>query len=79
MVVPLYTTDNPGNIAHILGDSGTRLLFTDTLARWRALAPLAREFPSLERLVCLEANGPLGGLAGIGISVAREWLPDRRG
>ena len=75
VVVPLYTTDNPGNIAHILGDSGTRLLFTDTLARWRALAPLAREFPSLERLVCLEANGPPEGVGGIGISVAREWLP----
>ena len=75
VVVPLYTTDNPGNIAHILGDSGARLLFTDTLARWRALAPLAGEFPSLERLVCLEANGPLDRFAGIGISVAREWLP----
>ena len=75
VVVPLYTTDNPGNIAHILGDSGARLLFTDTLARWRALASLAGEFPSLERLVCLEANGPLDRFAGIGISVAREWLP----
>jgi len=75
VVVPLYTTDNPGNIAYVLSDSGARLLFTDTLAHWRALVPLAGEFPSLERLVCLEASGPLERLAGVGISVVREWLP----
>jgi long-chain acyl-CoA synthetase len=75
VVVPLYTTDNPGNIAYILGDSGARLLLTDTLAHWRALGPFAREFPSLERVVCLEANGPIDRFAGVGISVAVDWLP----
>jgi long-chain acyl-CoA synthetase len=75
VVVPLYTTDNPGNLAHILGDSGARLLFADTVARWRALAPLAREFPSLEGLVCLEESGPDERFAGVGFSVVRDWLP----
>jgi long-chain acyl-CoA synthetase len=75
VVVPLYTTDNPENIAYILGDSGARLLFTDTVARWRALAPLAGQFPSLERLVCLEESAPQEPFAGVGFSVAREWLP----
>ena len=75
VVVPLYTTDNPGNLAHILGDCGARLLFADTVARWRPLAPLAREFPSLERLVCLEESAPDERFAGVGFSVVRDWLP----
>src|SRR3990172_7482946 len=49
VVVPLYTTDNPENIAYILGDCGARMLFTGETGQWRVLAPLGKHFPQLSR------------------------------
>src|SRR6186997_1450822 len=34
IVVPLYPADSPGNIAHILADSGARLLFLESAEQW---------------------------------------------
>jgi long-chain acyl-CoA synthetase len=75
VVVPLYTTDSPGNIAYILGDSGARLLLVGAGAQWRALAPLRGEFPALARILCLDENGPGPAAAGIAWSAASRWLP----
>jgi long-chain acyl-CoA synthetase len=75
VVVPLYTTDSPGNIAYILGDSGARLLLVGAGAQWRALAPLRGEFPSLACILCLDENGPGCEVAGIAWSAVSRWLP----
>ena len=40
VVVPLYPSDAPDNIAYILADSGARLLMVGTQGRWETLAPL---------------------------------------
>jgi hypothetical protein len=58
VVVTLYTTDSAGNIAYILGDSGTRLLLVGSVAQWNSLAPLRAEFPALERVLCLDGDAP---------------------
>jgi long-chain acyl-CoA synthetase len=75
VVVPLYTTDSPGNIAYILGDSGARLLLVGSTAQWHALAPHRHEFPGLDRVVCLGADRPAHIEAGIAWHPVAGWLP----
>jgi long-chain acyl-CoA synthetase len=75
VVVPLYTTDNPGNIAYILGDSGARLLLIKSAGQWQGLAPLRGEFPALARVVCLDEDAPEHVPAGIAWSAVSRWLP----
>lgn len=75
VVVPLYTTDNPGNIAYILGDSGARLLLVGSQAQWHALAPHRRQFPALDRVVCLDAERPAHIEAGLAWRRVADWLP----
>ena len=53
VVVPLYVTDNPANAAHILADSGVRLLLVGRMAQWEQLKPLGALFPILQRVLCL--------------------------
>ncbi len=66
VVVPLYTTDTPGNLAYILADSGARLLLAATREQWEALTPFREKLAALQRVVCLqEVSGvqePLMGL-----------------
>lgn len=50
VVVSLYTTDNPENIAYILDDSGARLLLVSDGGEWAALKPYN---PSVQRVLCL--------------------------
>ncbi|WP_200244657.1 AMP-binding protein [Lamprobacter modestohalophilus] len=52
VTVPLYTTDSPGNLLHILTDSGARLLLLDTDAQWAALLSQGAELPALRRVLC---------------------------
>jgi long-chain acyl-CoA synthetase len=75
VVVPLYTTDSPGNIAYILGDSGARLMLIKSAAQWQGLAPLRGEFPALARILCLDEDGPEQEPADIAWSGVSRWLP----
>ena len=70
VVVPLYTTDNPHNVAYILGDCGARLLLVGSSADWQALAPLRESFPDLERVLCVST--PTAAEAGL--VPVDEWL-----
>jgi long-chain acyl-CoA synthetase len=76
VVVPLYTTDSPDNLVHILGDSGARLLLIDSYARWVPLAERRRSVPDLRRVLCV------AGARGLGDDTVRslpEWLPGEPG
>lgn len=72
VTVPLYTTDSPGNLAHILEDSGARLLLLDSAERWAPLAALRHRFPNLQRVLCQRV-----ALAMDDSAVCRvdDWLP----
>lgn len=50
VVVSLYTTDNPENIAYILGDCGARVLLVGDGGEWEALRDYS---PSVQRVLCL--------------------------
>ena len=75
VMVPLFPTDTPGNIAYVLADSGARLLLVGTADAWRSLAAHRAALPSLRRVLCLgpvplpDTDGMLRPVAG--------WLPDR--
>ena len=75
VVVPLYTTDNPHNIAYILGDCGARLLLVGDAADWQALAPLRDGFPDLAKVLCV--NTP--ATAELPLIPLDEWLVPQPG
>ncbi len=77
VVVPLYTTDNPENIAYILGDCGARLLLTGNDGRWQALAPLRSRFPKLSRVVCLAKSANGSADHGADLRYVADWLATR--
>ncbi|MGF7212989.1 long-chain acyl-CoA synthetase [Skermanella aerolata] len=75
VMVPLFPTDTPGNIAYVLADSGARLLLVETVDAWRSLAAHRAALPSLRRVLCL-GHVPLPDTDGMLRPVA-GWLPDR--
>lgn len=76
VVVPLYATDSPENIAYILGDSGARLLLLGEIDQWRMLTPLRAQFPQLARTLCVSAAANAPAVARIRLSFLADWLPD---
>jgi long-chain acyl-CoA synthetase len=70
--VPLYATDSPDNIAHILTDSGASLLVLDSDRRWSALRD--RPFPALRRVLCLTCE-LTREIAGEPLRLLADWLP----
>lgn len=73
VLVPLYTTDNPDNLVHILADSAARLLLLDSDIRWPALAAQRRALQDLHRVVCLERETTRENEI---IRYVSDWLPE---
>ena len=72
VVVPLYATDNPENIAYILGNCGARVLLVGDAKQWQALAPHAAKLPQLARvLLCTSPSTPEGGDL---VRTVDQWL-----
>ncbi|MEX0959064.1 MAG: long-chain fatty acid--CoA ligase [Burkholderiales bacterium] len=76
VVVPLYTTDNPENIAYILGDCGARLLLVGEPDQWQAVAPLHARFPHVTRVLCVSPSSNASTSPGAMISFVADWLAD---
>jgi long-chain acyl-CoA synthetase len=79
VVVPLYTTDNPDNIAYILGDCGARLLLVGEIGQWQPLLPLRAGFPQLAHVLCLARAAHAPADAGVRLSFVVDWLGDAAG
>src|SRR4051812_3553681 len=60
VVVPLFTTDAPTATAHILANSGTRLLLIDSYDRWLCLAGQCFALTDLKLVLCLRGQETLG-------------------
>lgn len=69
VVVPLYPTDNPDNLAYILADSGARMLLLGDAQQWEMLRPLHERMPQLTRVV-----GVAAAQADAVLRPLREWL-----
>jgi len=50
VIVPLYSHDSPANNAHVLSDSGARLLLVDSATRWEEIWKHRASFPALEEV-----------------------------
>ena len=74
VLVPLYTTDNPENIAYILGDCAARLLLVGEPGQWRLLVPLRARFPQLSRVLCLGESAGMPAAEGIEVRFTGDWL-----
>lgn len=74
VTVPLYTTDSPGNMAHILADSGARLLLLDRDEQWTALLEHSTPLPALKRVLCRQRSGACKESR---LQAVHDWLPER--
>lgn len=74
VLVPLYTTDNPENIAYILGDCAARLLLVGEPGQWQQLSPLRARFPQLSRVLCLGGTANLPVTGGVEVRFVGDWL-----
>jgi long-chain acyl-CoA synthetase len=73
VVVPLYTSDRPENVAYILEDSGARLLLLESAEHWQPLSAACGQLPQLRRIVCL--RGPSASDTEQKLQSLDQWLP----
>jgi len=82
VVVPLYPSDAPDNIAYILADSGARLLLLGTPGRWKTLAPLCAGSTQLKKVLSMQHLNELDKTTGPSEAVVLEgvdvWLSRAR-
>ena len=76
VLVPLYPSDAPDNIAYILADSGTRLLLIGTLGRWETLAPLCSNLSGLKKILSVQQVGQPSKTTGTGEGLILEGVDD---
>jgi long-chain acyl-CoA synthetase len=73
VTVPIYTSDRPANVAHILQDCGAKLLLIGSAEHWHPLIDACAQLASLQRVVTVRTP-PEGGedprLRGLD-----TWLP----
>jgi long-chain acyl-CoA synthetase len=78
-LVPMYLAELEATWRYIVADSGISLLFVATSELAERLAPWVDEIPCLERIVCLEGDGPdtLVALEGQGVAApVGTLIPD---
>ncbi|NOQ81929.1 MAG: AMP-binding protein [Methylophaga sp.] len=76
VVVPLYPDDRPDNVAYILQDADVKLLFLQTAAQWKRLAPAITEEHHLKRVII--RNDDTEELTAPAV-YATQWLPENWG
>lgn len=72
VVVPVYSQDNPGNAAFILGDSNSRVLLVGEKEKWHALAGHRELCPDLETVIALD-QAP-DAVDSINTCHIKDWL-----
>ena len=78
VTVPLFVNDRAEHVAHILADSGARLLLVEGREQLALLDALDRLPETLGHVVLLDAAGAPardGGARAPRVSAARDWLP----
>lgn len=74
VTVPLYVSDRPENVAHVLQDSGAKMLLIDSANHWHPLHEACRSLTELDRVVTLRT--PPEGDSDPRLRGVDEWLPD---
>ncbi len=71
VVVPLYPSDRPDNLAWVLEHAGAALLLVETAAEWEELVRAGHTLHALRRIVILEGASLPGEPRSV---AASEWL-----
>lgn len=58
VVAPIYHTNSPGECAHVLSDSGARLVFCEDAAQAAKIASVRELCPRLEHVVVIDGEAP---------------------
>jgi long-chain acyl-CoA synthetase len=74
VTVPLYVADRPENVAHVLQDSGAKVLLIDNATHWHPLHEACTGITTLTRIVTLRA--PPEGDNDERLRSVDEWVPD---
>lgn len=77
VTVPLYVADRPENVAHVLQDSGAKLLLIDSAEHWHPLHEACAGLESLHRVVTIKT--PPEGDDDDRLRGVDEWLPEHGG
>lgn len=75
VTVPLYVSDRPENVAHVLQDSGAKMLLIDSANHWHPLHEACTSLTELDRVVTLRT--PPEGDSDPRLRGVDEWLPDQ--
>ncbi|MFA7351761.1 MAG: long-chain fatty acid--CoA ligase, partial [Methylotenera sp.] len=73
VTVPLYVSDRPENVAHVLQDSGAKLLLIDSAESWHPIHEVGAGLTALRRVVTFKS--PPEGDDDDRIRGIDEWLP----
>ena len=76
VVVPIYSKDNPGNAAFILGNSGARLLLVGESTLWQSLISERQQFTELKTVIALDATPE--NVPGLDTQHVADWLANTR-
>jgi long-chain acyl-CoA synthetase len=74
VTVTLYVVDRPENVAHVLQDSGAKMLLIDNATHWHPLHEACIGISTLTRIVTLRT--PTEGDNDVRLRSLEEWLPD---
>jgi long-chain acyl-CoA synthetase len=77
VTVPLYVADRPENVAHVLEDSGAKVLLIDNATHWHPLHEACNNIGTLTRIVTL--RNPPEGDNDERLRSVEEWVPDTCG
>ncbi len=74
VTVPLFGGDSVDNCAHILNESGSRLVVVGTTVQFRTVRGAVSALPCVERVVCMAATGSEDETGRV--TTLRDWLPE---
>ncbi len=58
VVAPIYDTNSPQECAHVLSDSGARLVFCENAAQVRKVTEVRGALPALEHVIVMDGAAP---------------------
>ncbi|MEE9342196.1 MAG: long-chain fatty acid--CoA ligase [Gammaproteobacteria bacterium] len=74
VTVPLYTQDHAENIAYVLQDSGSKLLFIGKQEHWDCLFPVVDRLSTLHRIISTTTINTHHAI--VAFNTIDQWLPE---
>ena len=73
VIVPLYTDDNPENVAYILNNADVKLLLIEGLSQWKRLYTVRSDIVTTTRVVSIQSFD--NQLSDSRLVFLEQWLP----